>query len=67
VGLFAAFAVVLVVPATREYFGLTAPDPPVVQIPAVALVLWFVTLSLALRHRVLERVLGLYPRPTVAR
>ena len=28
-GLFAAFAVVLVVPATREYFGLTAPDPPV--------------------------------------
>ncbi|WP_328310386.1 HAD-IC family P-type ATPase [Actinomycetospora sp. NBC_00405] len=62
-GLFAAFAVVLVVPATREYFGLTAPDPPVVEIPAIALVLWFVTLSVALRYRVLERVLGLRPRP----
>ena len=62
-GLFAAFAVVLVVPATREYFGLTAPDPPVVEIPAIALVLWFVTLSVVLRYRVLERVLGLRPRP----
>jgi cation-transporting ATPase E len=61
-GLFLAFAVVLVVPATREYFGLTAPDPPVVQIPAVALVLWFVILSLVLRHRVLERLLGLGSR-----
>ncbi|WP_433786279.1 HAD-IC family P-type ATPase [Actinomycetospora sp. CA-101289] len=58
-GLFVAFAVVLIVPATREYFGLTAPDPPVVQIPAIGLVLWFVTLSLALRFRVLERILGL--------
>jgi cation-transporting P-type ATPase E len=62
-GLFAAFAVVLVVPATREYFGLTAPDPPVLEIPGIALVLWFVTLSVALRYRVLERVLGLRPRP----
>ena len=58
-GLFLAFVVVLVVPATREYFGLTAPDPPVVEYPAIALVLWFVTLSLVLRYRVLERVLGL--------
>ena len=63
--LFAAFAVVLLIPATQEYFGLTAPDPPVVQASAVALVAWFVTLGLALRHRVLERILGLYPRPTV--
>ncbi len=63
-GLFAAFALVLVVPATREYFGLTAPDPPVVEIPAIALVLWFATLSVVLRYRVLERVLGLRPRPT---
>jgi cation-transporting P-type ATPase E len=62
-GLFAAFAVVLVVPATREYFGLTAPDPPVLEIPGIALVLWFVTLSVALRYRVLERVLGLRPQP----
>jgi cation-transporting ATPase E len=65
-GLFLAFAVVLVIPTTRTYFGLTAPDPPVVQIPAVALVLWFVTLSLALRYRVMERVLGLQPSPTTA-
>jgi cation-transporting ATPase E len=58
-GLFVAFAVVLLVPFTRTYFGLTAPDPPVVEVPAIALVLWFVTVSLALRYRVLERVLGL--------
>jgi cation-transporting P-type ATPase E len=64
--LFLAFAVVLVIPTTRTYFGLTAPDPPVVQIPAVALVLWFVTLSLALRYRVMERVVGLQPGPTTA-
>jgi cation-transporting P-type ATPase E len=61
-GLVVAFVIVLIVPATREYFGLTAPDPPVVQFPAVALVLWFVTLSLALRYRLLERVLGLTVR-----
>ncbi|GAA4896107.1 HAD-IC family P-type ATPase [Actinomycetospora straminea] len=65
-GLFAAFAVVLLIPATQEYFGLTAPDPPVVEAAGVAIVAWFVTLSLVLRHRVLERVLGLYPRPAVA-
>ena len=59
VGLFAAFAVVLALPATQDYFGLTAPDPPVLEAGAVALVAWFVTLSLALRFRVLERVLGL--------
>jgi cation-transporting P-type ATPase E len=62
-GLFVAFAVVLLIPTTRTYFGLTAPDPPVVQIPGVALILWFVTVSLALRYRVLERVLGLRVDP----
>ncbi|WP_285650107.1 HAD-IC family P-type ATPase [Actinomycetospora sp. NBRC 106375] len=64
-GLFVAFVIVLIVPATREYFGLTAPDPPVVEFPAIGLVVWFVTLSLVLRHRVLERILGLRDRPTV--
>lgn len=58
-GLFAAFAVVLLIPATQEYFGLTAPDPPVVETSAIGLAVWFVLVSLALRHRVLERVLGL--------
>ena len=33
------------------------------EIPGIALVLWFVTLSVVLRYRVLERVLGLRPRP----
>ena len=58
-GLFLTFVVVLLVPATRSYFGLTAPDPPILWIGVPALVLWFVTVSLALRFRVLERVLGL--------
>ena len=59
IGLFVAFAVVLVVPATHDYFGLTAPDPPVVEASGVAVVGWFVVLSLVLRFRVLERLLGL--------
>jgi hypothetical protein len=42
-------------PASR----LAAPDPPVLEVPAVALVLWFVSVGLALRHRVVERILGL--------
>jgi cation-transporting ATPase E len=58
-GLLVAFAVVLLVPATRTYFGLTAPDPPVVETAGVAIVVWFVVVSLALRHRALERLLGL--------
>jgi cation-transporting ATPase E len=58
-GLFLTFVVVLVVPATRSYFGLTAPDPPILWIGVPALVLWFIAVSLALRFRVLERLLGL--------
>ncbi|MCD2193015.1 HAD-IC family P-type ATPase [Actinomycetospora endophytica] len=58
-GLFVALVVVLLVPATRSYFGLTAPDPPVVYMVVPAVVAWFVVLSLALRHRVLERLIGL--------
>ncbi|GAA4776323.1 HAD-IC family P-type ATPase [Actinomycetospora chlora] len=63
--LFAAFVAVLLVPATRNYFGLTAPDPPVLPVAALGVLLWFVSLSLVLRYRVLERVLGLAARPTV--
>ena len=59
IGLFVAFAVVLLLPATQDYFGLTAPDPPVVETSGAAVVGWFVVLSLALRFRVLERLLGL--------
>jgi cation-transporting ATPase E len=60
--LFVAFVVVLLVPATRQYFGLTAPDPPVVKAAGIGVAVWFVALSLALRYRVLERILGLHPR-----
>jgi cation-transporting ATPase E len=59
IGLFVAFVIVLIVPATHDYFGLTAPDPPVVEASAVAVVGWFVVLSLVLRFRILERLLGL--------
>jgi cation-transporting ATPase E len=59
IGLFAAFVIVLIVPATHDYFGLTAPDPPVVETSGAAVVGWFVVLSLALRFRLLERLLGL--------
>jgi cation-transporting ATPase E len=51
--------VVLIVPATHDYFGLTAPDPPVLETSGVAVVGWFVVLSLIPRLRVLERLLGL--------
>ncbi|HEY2194009.1 MAG TPA: HAD-IC family P-type ATPase [Actinomycetospora sp.] len=60
-GLFVALVVVLIVPTTRNYFGLTAPDPPVVYAVVPTVVVWFVVLSLVLRHRILERVLGLSP------
>ncbi len=60
-GLLVALVVVLLVPATRSYFGLTAPDPPVIYMVVPAVVVWFVVLSLALRFRVLERLLGLSP------
>ena len=63
IGLFAAFAVVLALPATQAYFGLTAPDPPVLYASGVALVGWFVVLTLALRYRLLERAIGLTPEP----
>ena len=59
IGLFVAFVIVLIVPATHDYFGLTAPDPPVVETSGAAVVGWFVVLSLALRFRLLERLLGL--------
>ncbi|MCD2186346.1 HAD-IC family P-type ATPase [Actinomycetospora soli] len=60
-GLFVAFAVVLVVPATRSYFGLTAPDPPVLYVSGIALAAWFAVLTVTLRYRLLERAVGLTP------
>lgn len=58
-GLLAAFVVVLVIPATSSYFGLTGPARPVVLVVVPAVVVWFLVLSAALRWRLLDRALGL--------
>ncbi|HEY2221116.1 HAD-IC family P-type ATPase [Actinomycetospora sp.] len=58
-GLFVALVVVLLVPTTRSYFGLTAPDPPIIYMVVPTVIVWFVVLSLTLRHRLLERLIGL--------
>jgi cation-transporting ATPase E len=54
-----AFAAVLFVPVLSDYFGLTGPAPPVFQVVLPALVLWFATLTLVYRLRLLDRILGL--------
>ena len=59
-GLILAFATVLFVPAIYTYFGLAGPAPPVFLIVGVMLALWFASLSLAYRWRLLDRVLGLH-------
>jgi cation-transporting P-type ATPase E len=60
-----AFAAVLFIPALYTYFGLTGPTSQVFSTVLPALVLWFVTLSLTFRYRLLDRMLGLaaLPRP----
>lgn len=57
--LVAAFGAVLFVPALYTYFGLAGPARPVFVIVLFALTVWFATLSLAFRLRLLDRVLGL--------
>lgn len=63
--LLVAFAAVLFVPALYTYFGLTGPAPQVFNTVLPALALWFATLSLTYRFRLLDRILGLtaLPRP----
>jgi cation-transporting P-type ATPase E len=63
IGLLVAFAAVLFIPAFSDYFGLTAPAAPVFDAVLVALALWFVALTAALRLRLLDRVLGLNDLP----
>ena len=63
-GLLAAFAAVLFIPTLYTYFGLTGPARQVFGAVLPALALWFVTLSLAYRFRLLDRVLGLPALPT---
>jgi cation-transporting ATPase E len=59
-----AFAAVLFIPALYTYFGLTGPVPQVFSTVLPALVLWFVTLSVTYRYRLLDRMLGLGTLPT---
>jgi cation-transporting ATPase E len=53
-----AFTAVLFTPVLSDYFGLTGPARPVFEIVLPAIGLWFVTVGLALRFRVLDRLLG---------
>src|SRR4051794_13681196 len=56
--LVAVFAAVLFIPALPNYFGLTGPAEPVFDLVLPALVLWFATLTMVFRFRLVERVLG---------
>ena len=63
VGLLVAFSAVLFVPALSTYFGLTNAAAPVFTAVLPALALWFVTLTVVFRLRLLDRVLGLGELP----
>jgi cation-transporting ATPase E len=65
VALLVAFGAVLFVPFLYTYFGLTGPTSQVFSTVLPAVALWFVTLSLTYRFRLLDRLLGLtsLPRP----
>jgi cation-transporting ATPase E len=63
VGLLVVFAAVLFIPVLSNYFGLTGPALPVFRVVLIAVALWFVTLTLAFRLRLLDRVLGLDQLP----
>jgi cation-transporting P-type ATPase E len=58
-----AFAAVLFVPVLSDYFGLTGPAAPVFRVVVPALVLWFATLTVVYRFRLLDRILGLDQLP----
>jgi cation-transporting P-type ATPase E len=57
------FAAVLTIPVLYTYFGLTGPAPWLIAVVLPTLALWFVTLTLAYRFRLLERMLGLDALP----
>jgi cation-transporting ATPase E len=59
----AAFVAVLFVPALSDYFGLTGPAAPVFTTVLPALLLWFATLTVVYRLRLLDRILGLDQLP----
>ncbi|GAA0481866.1 cation transporter E1-E2 family ATPase [Paractinoplanes deccanensis] len=62
-GLVAVFFAVLFVPVLWTYFGLAGPAEPTFEVVFPMLGLWFVTLSVAYRFRVMDRVLGLDKLP----
>ena len=59
--LLAVLVAVLFVPALYTYFGLTGGNPFVSNVVGIAVVVWFVLLSVAYRVRLLDRVLGTEP------
>jgi len=61
--LVAALAVVMYVPALSDYVGLAGPAPRMLGTVLPAVALWFLTLSLTYRFRLLDRGLGLDDLP----
>ncbi|SDR71356.1 cation-transporting ATPase E [Friedmanniella luteola] len=57
--LLAGLVTALVVPALRNYFGLTQPVGIIYEIALPLLLLWFLALGAAYRFRVMDRLLGL--------
>jgi cation-transporting ATPase E len=58
-GLLVTFLVVLLTPATADYFSLLRPGGPEIPVVTVTSVVWFFVLRACWRHAVLERLLGL--------
>ncbi|BAL87049.1 putative integral membrane ATPase [Actinoplanes missouriensis 431] len=58
-GLCIVFSAVLFIPFLWQYFGLTGPSRPVFLVVVPALLFWYGTLTVVLRYRVFDRLLGL--------
>ena len=57
--LFVTFSIVLMVPALWSYFGLTGPESFLFLIVLLSLLPWSAALTVALRYRLFDRLLGL--------
>ncbi|BBH67341.1 cation transporter E1-E2 family ATPase [Actinoplanes sp. OR16] len=58
-GLCLVFSAILCVPVFWQYFGLMGPSKPVFFIVLPALLLWYATLTIVLKYRLFDRLLGL--------
>ncbi|WP_433829968.1 HAD-IC family P-type ATPase [Actinoplanes sp. CA-015351] len=58
-GLCITFSAILCVPVFWQYFGLIGPSKPVFFVVLPALLLWYGTLTIVLRFRLFDRLLGL--------